>query len=171
VWPWRLLFASDPGREREPLVAPRADGSIRPRDDPPRVPELAVRDAAGAPLRAAHVEASAKLAELDRSPRIHVSGPPGALVEAVVFTELGYEPLPLVQLDGEGEGVFSLMHLLATSAGAAAGAEVLAHVADLGATRAALELRAYGPDGTVEAASGWIELTWAPELLALARPR
>jgi hypothetical protein len=108
---------------------------------------------------------------VDLSPRLHLAGPPGALVEGVVYTELGYEPLPLGVLGPDGSATVTLMQLLATTAGAAAGAEVLAHVADLGATSAALELRAYGADGSVLAASRWLELTWAPELLALARPR
>ena len=169
VWPWRLAFVEQPEREREPLSAPRADGSIRPLDDPLHVPELAVSGEDGRSLARVTVDERSILAAVDRSPRLALAGgPPGARIEGVVFTELGYDPVPLGALDGAGGLSFSAMQLLAQSSGVAAVAQTLAQTADLGGRNAYLELRALGPAGEVVAASRWIELAWPADLLARA---
>ncbi len=169
VWPWRNLFLV-PGRERDALVAARADGSLWPLDDALRVAPLVVLDESGAALVRVELDERAFLAAEDRSPRLSVrDGPPGAALEGLLFTENGYEPLPLGTLDGTGAGAASLMQLLAQSNGIAAGAQILQLAADVGARNAFLELRALGPDGAPLAASRWIELTWSPELRARAR--
>src|SRR5262249_28046957 len=93
-----------------------------------------------------------------------LTGPGAARVEGVLYTEIGYEPLPLGALDARGAGSFSLMQLLAAANGLATGAELLQFAADLGATRAYLELRALDEGGATRAASRWIELTWPAEL-------
>lgn len=164
VWPWRPVF-SVPGRERRALVEPRADGSLWPLDDPLRVAPLAVLGAEKAPLVRVVLDERVLLAAEDRSPRLTLLGAPaGATLEGLLITELGYEPLPLGAFDGAGAATVSLMQLLARSNGVAAGGQILAQAADLGARSAYLELRALGPDGEPLAGSRWIELTWSAEL-------
>lgn len=165
VWPWRLAFVAGPERARAALVEARADGSLWPLDDARRVPELVLSDANGAGLERLELDERALLAREDRSPRVRIAGGPGgASLEVVLFTELGYEPFELGPLDGAGAGSFSLMQLLVSSNGVCALAELLAQAADLGATRAYLELRARAAEGEVRAASRWIELVWPPGL-------
>ncbi|NOT30225.1 MAG: hypothetical protein HOP15_07240 [Planctomycetes bacterium] len=168
VWPWRPVF-SVPGRERSALVEARADGSLWPLDDPLPVVPLAVLGAGETPLVRVVLDERVLLAAEDRSPRLTLRGAPaGAALEGLLISELGYEPLPLGAFDGTGAVTVSLMQLLARSNAVAAGGQILAHAADLGARRAYLELRALGPDGEPLAGSRWIELTWSAELRARA---
>ena len=170
VWPWRLIYAADAAREQLALVAPRADGSLWPLDDELRVPELVLRDASGVLVTHARIDEHAILAAEDRSPRFSVAGAPAdALLAGVLYSELGYEPVPLGALDANGAGSFTLMQLLASTNGAVAGAQLFTDAADLGATRAYLELRALDASGAVRAASRWVELTWPAELPSYAR--
>jgi hypothetical protein len=167
VWPWRLVFVQQAERERAPLVAPRADGSIWPMDDSAAVTELVLRDEAARPLAEIRLDERVLLAAEDRSPRLQLAGgPAGARLEVVLFSELGYEPVPLGALDGNGGRALSTRTLLACTNGVTSAGEFLAQAADLGARHAFAELRALGPSGDVLAASRWIELVWPPELLA-----
>ena len=171
VWPWRLLFLGAPERERAPLVRPRAEGSLWPLDDERTVRELAVRSAEGHAAVAFELDERVLPGGEDRSPSWSVSGAPGAALEAVLYTEHGYEPIPLGVLDDAGEARGSLRQLLQRSSGVATAGEVLLQAADLGSTRGFLELRALAGDGTVLAASPWIELRWSPALQrAAGRP-
>jgi hypothetical protein len=165
VWPWRLWFVADPLRERRPLVAPRADGSLWPLDDPGLVPLLALRDDEGAPLVRLPLDERALLAAEDRSPGLLVeAGSPGARLELLLITEHGYELVPLDALDVAGRRRLTLMEVL-TRGSVATAADVLLQAADLGSTRVYLELRALA-GGEVLAASPWIELAWSPEFAA-----
>lgn len=165
VWPWRLAFVPQAERARAALVDARPDGSLWPLDDARSVPEFALLDADGIRLERLSIDERALLAEVDRSPRLRLAGAPGgARLEAVLFTELGYEPFELGPLALDGAGSFSVMQLLTRSNVVATLADLLAQTADLGGTRAYLELRAYGAQGEVRAASRWIELDWPPEL-------
>lgn len=170
VWPWRLAFVPDPVRERVPRVAPRADGSIWPADDRPLAPLLAVRrEDPEAPLPgdgSLRLDARAFPSGEDRTPRLELSGgPPSAALEVLVVTELGYEPIPLPPLDGAGTARVTLRELLAGTNGVAAAGQLLQQAADLGATVGWLELRALGPQRELLAASEWIRVEWAPDLL------
>jgi hypothetical protein len=165
VWPWRLVFVQASARSRSPLVAARADGSLWPLDDAPLVPVLGAETEDGAPLARLVLDERSFFAAEDRSPRLSVSGgSPGATLEGLWISELGYEPVLLGVLDESGALELSLMQLLLRGNGVVVSAEVLFQAADLGATRAYLELRAVAPSGEVRAASRWIELVWAAEL-------
>ena len=169
VWPWRLMFAPEAERERAPLAAPRPDGSIWPLDDERAVAELGVRDEAARVVTRLALDERVLGAGEDRSARLAIgSGPRGARLEFVLFSELGYEPVPLGVLDADGGCALSMRECLARSNGVVSAGEVLAQAADLGARHAFAELRAVGPRGEVLAASPWIELVWPPELLALS---
>jgi len=104
----------------------------------------------------------------DRSPRFVIQGPAGARLEAVFYSEVGYEAVPLGTLAPDGLAAFSLRELLASSNGTFSGGEALQQAADLRAERAYLELRALAQDSSILAASRWIELVWPPELLAIS---
>lgn len=170
VWPWRLAFLPEAARERAPRVAPRPDGTIWPCDDAPLVPVLAVGVSDEEPLGAGlRLDERAFQASEDRSPRLELSGgPPAALLEALLVTELGYEPFPLPPLDAAGAARVTLMELLGRSNGVVAAGQALQQAADLGASVAWLELRAVGPGGELLMASRWIRIGWAPELLGRA---
>jgi hypothetical protein len=145
---------------------PAAPRPLWPLDDPARVPALVVRGADGQPLTRLEVDERILPEPEDRSPRILVAGVPAdARLEGVLYCELGYEPLPLGTPGADGARTLSLRELMASTNGIATGGQVLAQAADLGARRAYLELRALGARGEVLAASSWIELVWAPELL------
>src|SRR5262249_25670762 len=166
AWPWRLVFVADRARERVPPVAPRADGSFWPLDDPRTAPELELF-VDGAPLAGAlTVDERAVLAPEDRSAHLALRATSGAALEALIATEIGYEPVALGTLDATGAGELTLMQLLTRANGVATVADVLAQAADLGARDAYLELRACAPGGRVLAATRWIELCWPPGLLA-----
>jgi hypothetical protein len=167
VWPWRLVGFHESVRERAPPVAPRADGSIWPRDDPPAVAELELR-AGGSRVEHIALDERVFVAGEDRSPRFTLAGPAGARLEAVIASEIGYEPFALGTLAADGSASISLRDLLARSNGTFSGGGVLQQAADLGAERAYLELRALGPDARPVAASRWLEVTWPRALLALS---
>lgn len=168
VWPWRLFSARDAARERAPLVAPRADGSIWPLDDASGAPVLELRTPEGAAVERLALDERALFAAEDRSPRLAVRGPAGARLEGVLHTELGYEPVPLGELAADGTVMLSLMRLLASTNGTVSAGEVLQQAADLRAERAYIELRALDASSRPLAASRWIEVSWPPELLALS---
>jgi len=164
VWPWRLLFVADPAREREPLVEARAGGALLPLDDAPEVARLEITSE-GAPCTELFVDERALPRGEDRSARLTLSGsPPGATLELLVFTEVGYEPFAAGSFDAEGRAHFTLREALQLSGGVASPILVLRQAHDLGARRAYLEFRACSAEGSVSAASRWIELTWPPDL-------
>jgi hypothetical protein len=82
----------------------------------------------------------------------------------VLYTELGYEQA--FWPDGVSE--LGVRELLALAGGGITLGDALLFPATLGAPRAFLELRALEGERIV-ARSDWIELTWAPELLATVR--
>jgi hypothetical protein len=168
VWPWRLAGVPRIERERAPLVPARADGSIWPLDDPSGVAELALRTPPGEAVERIDVDERVFVVGEDRSPRLALQGPAGARFEAVLASEIGYEPFALGNLPADGAVAFSLRELLASSNGTYSGGGLLQQAADLRAGRAYLELRALAPDGRPLAATRWIELVWPPELLALS---
>jgi hypothetical protein len=169
VWPWRLAFVQRSEREREPLVARRADGSIWPLDDVRTAPELGVRDRSGEAVAGIALDERVLEAGEDRSAPFGIlGGPAGARLEVVVASEIGYELVPLGALDASGGFVTSARDLLARTNGVVSIGEFLMQAADLGARRAFAEVRALGPGDGVLAASRWIEISWPPELLALS---
>ena len=180
VWPLRALFDPDP-KVQELALALREiphpsgplTGALWPLDDPARVPRIAVtlegRDDFGALL----VDERAFQAEVDGSDVLRFHGRfPGDRLELAVYTELGYATAPFGALAEDlQEHALTLMQTMGASSGAATIAQTLMQAADLGATRAFLELRIVGPRGELLAASRWIELVWRPELLARALGR
>lgn len=169
VWPWRLVFVHQPARERAPLVAPRAAGTFWPLDDGLAAVAPLLVTHTGSSVARVELDERAFQAEVDDSTRLTLAaGPPGARLEALLVTELGYEPFPLEPLDGRGTGSLTMMQLLARGNGVAVVAEALLQAADMGATHAWLELRALGSGGEVRAAAPWIRIDWSPELLARA---
>lgn len=164
VWPWRLLFLDDPARRREPLCAPRADGLVLPLDEPLRVPALECQ-VDGAASGALQLDERIFPRGPDRSPVLLLAGgPPGATLELFVATPVGYEVYPAGALDAAGEARASLREVFALTNGIALVADTFLQSADLGARRAYLEFRALAPDGSVVAASRWLELGWSAEL-------
>lgn len=164
VWPWRLLFVADPAREREPVLEARAGGALLPLDDESGLPRLALASE-GSVCTALLVDERALPQGEDRSARLELSGaPPGATLEFLIFTELGYEPFSGGSFDAEGRARFTLREVLQLSGGVALPILVLRQAHDLGARRAYLEFRARGADGSVLAASRWIALTWPEDL-------
>ncbi len=177
VWPWRPMFGWQ-SSARQPSIAVRGDGSLWPLDDASRLPRLTLGLEGGAEVGTLFLDERALRAEDDRSTRLVIVGAPGAPLELVLHTEVGYEPAAAGALDAEGRGTLSLMQLLdlsVTDGGKspiANLAQALAHASDLGATRAFIELRVLGPDGRrgeVLAASRWIELRWDPALAGRAQ--
>jgi hypothetical protein len=163
IWPWRLLFVADPARERAPLVAARAGGFFMPLDDALQVGELALR-AQGEEGALLVDERCFPLGD-DRSTPLELSGaPPGAALEFVLFTELGYEPVAAGAFDAEGRAHFTLRQALQLTNGVTTALQVLAQAHDLGARRAYIEFRARGADGAVLAAARWRELVWPADL-------
>ena len=179
VWPLRALFDPDPlVLETAPLLRevppPRGplEGALWPLDDPPRVPRLEVTREDRADLGALVVDERVFQAAVDRSDALRLRCRyPGAMLELAVYTELGYETAPLGPLDEAEEHTLTLMQTMGASSGAATIAQTLMQAADLGATRAFLEIRIVGAGGELVAASRWIELVWRPELLARALGR
>jgi len=166
VWPWRLVFVHAPERLRQPRVAARPDGSLRPLDDAPRLASLALEDLEGRAVARLPVDERAVRAAEDRSPRVRLAGaPPGAPLEALVVTELGYEPVLAGRADAEGRAELSLMGLLTAGNGVVTLADVLVQAADLGATGAWIELRALDAEGTAVASAPWVALEWSADLL------
>jgi hypothetical protein len=168
VWPWRLLAAADPARERWPGVPARPDGAWWPLDDTSNLPRLLVR-VDGGDARQIELDERALAAPPDESQRLALEGgTPLAVLEALVVTEHGYEPFSLGALDPQGRWQGSLVELLRATNGAVAAGGVLAQAADLGARRAYLELRSLDEQGHVRASGPWIELRWSRELGARA---
>jgi len=164
VWPWRLLFVADPARARAPLVAPRAGGALLPLDDAPALAAL-VLGADGAPVATLVVDERTLPQGEDRSTPLELSGAaPGAALELLVVTELGYEPFAAGACDAEGRARFTLRQALQLANGATLAILALQQANDLGARRAYLEFRALAADGSVRAASRWVELSWSPDL-------
>lgn len=168
VWPWRLAGMPQAERARAPLVAMRADGAIWPLDDPSGVAELRLRTLEGGAVERIALDERVFVAGEDRSPRFTLQGPQGARLEAVLYSEIGYEPFALGTFAADGTAEFSLRELLSTSNGTFSGGGALQQAADLRAERAYLELRALAQDAQPLAAARWIELVWSPELLALS---
>lgn len=177
VWPLRRMFPAGAGerdllrlgegRWHDPFADPWPPGLARielvlPAE--PTVPDTTLaRPTLTVDERAAH--------EPDRSPVLEVLGSfPGASFELVLYTELGYEPVPWPAAAAESRRSLSLRQALLCTGFVSLG-EALILTADLGATRAYLEVRAVGADGAVLAASEWIELVWEPDLLAHLPPR
>jgi hypothetical protein len=181
VWPRRLLFVPDPARERRPVTAPRSDLVWAFGGAPRVVPEMRVT-VGGHPV-SAPLELDLDVAR-GGGPVLEVRGAyPGCSLEALVYTDLGYEvgtlgPLSAGEPGSEDGGDaapvvrLSLGAILRASEVAALSAALL-QAADLGATRAYLELRAVadGAGGARRppvAASAMIPLVWSPDLPARA---
>jgi len=173
VWPLRTMFGF-PGHERATLFGtvpvapadpPTAPGALVVGSAPRRLPRLAVArsDAGDGPLR---VDAEVAR-EPDRTLRLVLRSAAPAF-EIVLYTELGYEPALVLASElpaAEGGRALSLRALFLRSNSRVTMGETLAQVADLGATRAYLELRELDERGEPTAVSDWIELVWAPDLL------
>lgn len=165
AWPLRPMFGRETSR-RAPAARVRADGSLWPWSDAPATGRIEVRHE-GERLA---VDERAFLAPVDESPMIEVRGSfPDARFELVVYTELGYEPAPWNADASADRRSLSLMRALACSNGTATLGQALAQAADVGATRAYLEVRAVSAAGELLAASPWIELVWSPDLISALR--
>lgn len=164
VWPLRPMFGRDSSR-RDPVVPVRADGSLWPWIDEPAVPRCAVSTPDGTPLESLVVDRRVFPAPEDESPRFVVSGGhPDASLELVAYTEMGYEPAAWRAAAADGREL-SLMQALACSNGTATIGQTLAQAADVGAVSAYLEVRVVDDTGKTVAASPWILLSWAPDLI------
>jgi hypothetical protein len=161
IWPLRPLFE---GTRELAMVAPIEEGLLRPfagdRRAPPRIEvELSERGEDGSiPLDERVLEEGP-----DDSPRLGVRGRfPGALLLVVLYTEMGYESAFWSVAGEEDYRELSLRELTDLKEGCVGTpAQVLVQTADLGATRAYLELRAIDADsGALLAASDWLPLVW-----------
>jgi len=165
AWPLRPVFGLATS-QRAPAVPVRADGSLWPWTDDPTVERLA----AGFEGQALSVDERAFLSSVDESPTIDVSGSfPGAHFELIVYTEMGYEPAPWPGDTAPELRRLSLMEALACSNGTATIGQTLAQAADVGATRAYLEIRVVSASGELLAASPWLALTWKADLIRRLR--
>lgn len=164
VWPLRPMFGL-PESQREPIVPVRADGSLWPWTDAVRVPLLRVTGPDGAALTVLELDERVFPARDDRSPAVEIHGRfASASIELVAYTELGYEPAPWRPTGEEELRRLSLREALACSNGIATIGQTLLQAADVGATRAFLEIRVVGVSGELHAAARWIELVWEPGL-------
>lgn len=164
VWPERPLFHG--ADLRASVALPDGEG-FRDPFEPGELPLLEVAVDGDTGLRTVTVDERVPLAEPDRSPRLSLrGGPPGAPLEALLWTESGGESAFLGQLDAAGAWDASLSQLctLPGASGIVVG-QALVQTADLGATRAVLELRALDASGAPVAAAPALRLLWEPGLL------
>ncbi len=163
VWPLRTVFGR--AEDARPMsVALRDDGSVWPWRDP-RPASLSVFQGDAAVERITLEEALFR-DDYDGAP-LRVTGcPPDAFLEFATFTEMGYEPAAWEPTGEGGEHRINLREVLLRSNGNVSVGGTLLTSADVGATRAYLEVRAFDAAGKIVAASNWIEVTWPPELVS-----
>jgi hypothetical protein len=166
IWPLRPLLFDE--RVRPPTVALRVDGSLWP-EELGRVASMTVAGPDGVRLERVVLDATVFAAARDDSPRFTLGGgPPGAPLEALLFTDGGYEAFALGALDAQGGATGSWQAVMAVGNGHTSVGEALLFSADLGARRAGIELRALDEQGTPVATGGWIELVWDEALVRRA---
>jgi hypothetical protein len=167
LWPWRPVFdaahaqrAWMRGVRGELLLPERA----------PAGPELALRlvdaDAEVVALRLDErlwVEPSVQRSP---PPRIELVDPGTAWIEVLLSTDLGYQSAPVAQFAQTGAASLREILLAPVGGGGLLLWQVLAQSADLGSTRAFLELRAHASaqaaaaGASPAAVSRWIALEW-----------
>jgi hypothetical protein len=176
LWPWRPLFDGAEtarewrrGSEADVLLPERAGAA----------PELEVRlyDGEREETRLylderLWIEPGRTLAP---PPRIEIHGAGPTWIEAVLVTDLGYQAAPIAAFavpPTHGRATASLRDVLMAPVGSGGILlwQALAQSADLGATRAFLELRRHTAPklaqsgGAPQAISRWIPLEWSPAL-------
>ncbi len=168
VWPLRTVFAQ-PGAER-PLLMQQAGGLFLPRDEafPGPASRLRITGLDGQPVEELVVDESAAH-DPDRSPRVVIEVPyPGARIELLLFTEMGYEAAPWREVGDDATLELSVRELFLVANPVVSLGEVWIQTADLGARRAYLEVRVL-EDGVPVAASDWIALLWDEDVLDILR--
>lgn len=161
IWPLRPLFQ---GSRELVTVVPLRDGFVRPRIGGAR-PDAPIGWTSSERTSDGAVPVDMRIAAVghDTSPRIiFTGGDRGTILVVVLYTEMGYESARWREA-GEGRThEISLRELAALNQGCVGTpGQVLLQTADLGATRAYLEVRALrSTDGSMMAASDWIPLVW-----------
>jgi len=165
IWPWRSVFGFGES-ERPPRASLRQDGSLWPEDDAALLERLAVT-VEGSPQLTIRVDERVLQADPALAPQLVLDGLyPGLGFELMVYTPSGYEAVILGPLGPGATHRLSLKTLFEHSNGTSSVATVLQHAADLGATRAYLELRLLNTAGEPLGLSPLVELTWDADFLS-----
>ena len=168
IWPWRSVSAFS-ASERAPRSPLRADGSLWPTADPPQVPLLRVGTEGASAPEALVLDERVLQPDPALAPALVWKGAyPGAVVEALVYTPLGYEAVGLGAAGEQQQHRLSLKTLLEKGNGVYSIAGVLQQSADLGALNAFVEIRVLNRSGEMLAVSPLIELVWDADFLRLS---